>query len=115
MNITIDALAAYGADIEGTLARFLDDRELYCECVITFKNDPSFELLGKQISEGDFVNAYETAHCLKGVSANLGLLPLLHPITALSDQFKNGDYSNPELLYKNVMTEYDRFVAIFDK
>lgn len=83
MTTVIKKLKAYGADVAGAMARFLDDEELYQECLNTFVEDPAFAALAQAVKSGQYPQAFDHAHALKGVSANLGLVPLYDAVCAL--------------------------------
>ena len=63
----LERLENWGCDIEGAMDRFLGDEELYIECLHTACEEPSFEKLGEDLAAGNVKEAFEAAHCLKGV------------------------------------------------
>ena len=68
-----DALSAYGVDLNEVMERFVNDEELYYECLNTFIDDPSFDGLHNALLEKEYEAAFHHAHTLKGVAGNLGL------------------------------------------
>lgn len=44
MKEIVEKLADYGADIKGVLERFVNDEDLYIECMQEFLCDESFEI-----------------------------------------------------------------------
>lgn len=62
-----------GADIETTVKRFMGNEELYLKFIFKFQNDRNYESLEKHLEEQKYEDAFNDAHTLKGVSANLGL------------------------------------------
>lgn len=99
-------LAEWGVNIEETMERFLDDKELYVSMLGRFAEDEEFTQLGNAISTKEYNQAFEYAHSLKGVSANLGLTPLYVAICEIVEPLRNEEYDNLNLLYQAVM---DRF------
>lgn len=83
-------LRAYGADVQGAMTRFLDDGELYIDCLRMFMLDESFTTLGEALESPDYQRAFDAAHTLKGVAANLGLTPMLGPINAIVEPLRAG-------------------------
>ena len=45
MEELFDSLKNWGCDVDGALARFIGDRELYRRCLYTAATDQNFELL----------------------------------------------------------------------
>ena len=76
MTASIGELRACGADVDGALERFMDDEELYLECLALFRDDPARAGLATAVAAGDARAAFEAGHTLKGVAANLGLVPV---------------------------------------
>lgn len=76
MNEMLVKLKEYGCDVDGALARVIDDVELYAYCLKTLVEDSAFVDLGKALKANDIDKAFDYAHTIKGVSANLGLTPL---------------------------------------
>ena len=65
MSRLLDSMAAYGADTEGVLDRFMDDEELYATCLDEFVETTDLEGLHNYIDAKDYDNAFEVAHALK--------------------------------------------------
>jgi HPt (histidine-containing phosphotransfer) domain-containing protein len=58
--------------------------------------DNRFPLLEQQIGDSELDKAFETAHALKGMYANLSLTPLIKPVSELTELLRsrtNTDYS----------------------
>ena len=90
------ALKNWGADTETALNRFMGDEDLYIECLDMIVDDEHFAGLAKTITDGEYKQAFEHAHCLKGVSGNLGLTPLFEALCALVEPLRNEKYENLE-------------------
>lgn len=67
-------------DVEGALARFLDDEELYEQFYGELLKDEAFEKLGLALEEKRLSDAFEYAHTLKGVIGNMGLTPMFETV-----------------------------------
>ena len=80
MSKLTDLLNVYGADTIPTMERFLQDEEMYLDCLLSFSKDEGFQKLEAALQEKNFSAAFDDAHMLKGVAANLGLTPLYKTI-----------------------------------
>lgn len=74
-----------GADVEGTLHRFMGNEALFSKFLLKFKDDTNYGGLMESLDRGNYEEAFKFAHTLKGVSANLGLDPICRPVSALTE------------------------------
>ncbi len=65
-----------GADVETTIKRFMGNEGLYLKFLMKFPDDKNYESIQEHVAEGNYEAAFNDAHTLKGVSANLGLNPI---------------------------------------
>jgi hypothetical protein len=72
------------------LPRFLDDKDLYCNFVRQVAEEESFPLLGEAIAKADAKAAFEKAHELKGVLANMSLTPLFNTVVEIVEPLRGG-------------------------
>lgn len=107
-----DALSAYGVDLNEVMERFVNDEELYYECLNTFIDDPSFDGLHNALLEKEYEAAFHHAHTLKGVAGNLGLSPLLTAVSGIAEPLRKHDYSNLEQQYDTVRIERQKLQQI---
>ena len=94
METVWDTLRSYGGDAEGVEKRFAGDAELFEVCLAEFREDGDFEEVAEAIQAGDLRHAYECAHSLKGVSANLGLTPFYEVVSVLVESLRSGCCEN---------------------
>lgn len=78
-----------GANIDTTLDRFMGNEALYMKFVMKFLEDKNFEALVENIEKGDFEGAFNSAHALKGVTANLGLDPINAQAARITELLRN--------------------------
>lgn len=78
-------LIDYGADVEGTLHRFMGNEALFLKFLLKFKDDTNYAGLTESLEQENYEEAFKYAHTLKGVSANLGLNPICEPVSALTE------------------------------
>ena len=98
--LTIDKLKHYGADVDEGLARCMNMEDFYITLVGKVLEDNRLPLLEQQISEKKLDAAFETAHALKGMYANLSLTPLTKPVSEIT-----------ELLRSRTDTDYSALLA----
>ena len=98
--LTIEKLREYGADVDEGLARCMNMEDFYIGLVEKALADNRLPLLEQQIGEGDLDAAFETAHALKGMYANLSLSPLTQPVSEIT-----------ELLRSRTKTDYAPLLA----
>jgi len=81
----------YEMDWDRTMERFGYDENLYIECLGMLLEDPNPSLLHTAISSGDLSAAFNAAHTLKGVAANMGLTPLLAAVSAIVEPLRHAE------------------------
>ncbi len=86
--LTIDALQAYGADTKDGLERCLNDEDFYLELIPSVLERENYERLDSAVQSGNLEAAFEAAHALKGVLANLALTPILKPVSEMTEQLR---------------------------
>ena len=102
--LTIEKLRAWGADVDEAMARCLNNEAFYLRLVDKGLQDPSFDRLKEAIAAGDLDKAFEAAHALKGVLANLALTPILDPVREIT-----------ELLRARTQTDYVPLLTDIDE
>ncbi|MDD3429937.1 MAG: Hpt domain-containing protein [Oscillospiraceae bacterium] len=90
----IQELKNRGADIADALARVLNDTAFYEECVCCFAQDENFSLLEHALNQKEYNAAFDYVHTLKGVAANLGLLPIFPDLLCMTEALRSKDYQN---------------------
>lgn len=86
----LEELRNWGCDIDGALERFVGDEELYRTCLYTVLSDKAFEGLGEALRAGQVSEAFDYAHTLKGVLANMGLTPMYEVIVRMVEPLRVG-------------------------
>lgn len=86
--LTLDALRAYGANVDEGLARCMNMEPFYLKIVGMVLADKNFEALKSAMAAGDAAAAFEAAYALKGATGNASLTPIYTPVCALSDTLK---------------------------
>ena len=110
--MTLDDLIAYGANTEEGMQRCLDNEELYLRLVKSVAEDATFDALEAALRNNDLDAAFEAAHSLKGVLANLALTPLLAPVQEITELLRARTDMDYSPLLGSILEERDRFVAL---
>ena len=104
----LDALNAYGANTTAALERFVNDIELYNECLGLFFNDECFAKLAQALDAKEYKAAFDAAHTLKGVAGNLGLTPMYDSICEVVEPLRNHTYDHLTEAYERMLAEFQR-------
>lgn len=91
MEKTLNKLKEYGCDVDGALIRMLDDKEFLLQCMKAAIDEDEYELLGAALAENDVTKAFELAHAIKGVTANVGLNPLMNKVALIVEPLRAGN------------------------
>ncbi len=110
--ITLDALRAYGANVDEGLARCMNMEAFYLKLVNSLKGDPKPEQLKEAIGRGDLDAAFELAHSLKGTYGNLSLTPLYRPIQEITDLLRARTDTDYGPLLAEITEQKDKLEAL---
>jgi len=69
--LTMDALRRFGADVQDGLQRCINNEAFYLELINMALDDKNFEKLSRAVGADDRKAAFQAAHALKGVLANV--------------------------------------------
>ncbi len=101
--LTIDDLRRFGADVEDGLGRCMNDEAFYLELVNMTLEDGCFEKLSGAVEAGDKKAAFDAAHALKGIVANVSLTPLYREVAEMTELLRAGqDADYPDYLKRIV-------------
>ena len=88
--LTLNALREYGADVAEGLGRCMNNEAFYLRMVGMAVKDTKVDALDAAIKSGDIKEAFELAHALKGMCANLSLTPLSAPLSDITEILRGG-------------------------
>lgn len=96
-----------GGNYEEAKRRLMNDA-LIQKFLNTFLKDESFDTLTTALAEKDYLQAFKSAHTLKGVSQNVSLDALALPVAELTEELRGGKYTDdvPEL-FESVQKSYE--------
>ena len=83
--LTTDALRALGADVDDGIRRCVNNETFYLKMVDKALSELRTEELKAALNAGDLDRAFEAAHGIKGVLANLALTPALIPVAEMTE------------------------------
>ena len=111
--MTIDALRAFGADVDDGLKRCMNMEAFYLKLVNSLKGDTKPEELKAAVEAKDLDKAFELAHALKGVYGNLSLTPLTKPVTEITELLRARTDTDYSALMDEIMAQKAKLDALF--
>lgn len=104
----------FGGDYEDAKKRLYTD-ELILRLVLKFLSDPNYDRLGCALERGDYEDAFEAVHTLKGVSQNLGFQRLTHSASGLTELLRGKkeeeiDKEQCDRLWQEIGRDYDEII-----
>lgn len=112
MSERLEKLVALGCDVAGAMDRFLEDEEFYFSCYDKFMEDPGFAQLKNELNDHDVKAAFDCAHALKGVIANLGLSSLYDRIVEIVEPLRAGTDEGLLVKYDELMKEREKYLLV---
>lgn len=110
--MTIQALKDYGANIQEGVSRCMGNEAFYLRMVGMLAADPHTAQLEKALGENDLKAAFEAAHALKGVLANLALTPALKPVSEITEYLRAQTDMDYQPLMGEIRQAMDQLMAI---
>ena len=93
-NKLFEELKKTGVEVDKTVSRFMDNSDIYITFLKRFPDEDKITPIKDAVSEKDFEKLSQTAHKLKGVSANLGMTGLSEAAHRLETQAKEKSEEN---------------------
>jgi len=110
--MTIDDLKSAGVNVDEGLARCLNDEGFYLSLVPGALTRDRYEELENAVRMEDLDSAFEIAHGLKGILANLALTPLLDPVDRITEFLRARTRMDYAPLMEEIWKAYDRFSGL---
>ena len=110
--LTLDALRAYGADVDEGLHRCMNMEAFYLKLFDSLKGDTRVEDMQAAIAAKDLDKAFEHAHALKGIYGNLSLTPLYRPIQEITELLRARTDTDYTLLMTEILDQKRKLDAI---
>lgn len=105
--ITIETLKGYGANVNEGLTRCMNNEEFYIMLVNKALADKRLDQLEQQIKDKDLDAAFETAHALKGMYANLALDPIAKPVSEMTELLRSRSAVDYSALIEEAKSQYE--------
>lgn len=106
--LTLDKIRNFGADVDEGLVRCMNKEDFYLMLINKALADNRLPELEQQINSKDFRSAFETAHTLKGMYANLSLTPLTVPVSKITDLLRNGTDADYSALIEEAKAQFQK-------
>ena len=110
--ITLDALRAFGADVDDGLRRCMNMEPFYLKLVTSLKGDTRPRDLKAAVDRGDLTAAFEIAHALKGMYGNLSLTPLYQPVQEITELLRTRTDTDYSALLAQIITRSEELDAL---
>ena len=110
--LTLDALKEFGADTQSGLSRCLNKEELYLSLVKKLSESDEINKLEGAIAENNLEAAFNAAHTIKGVTANLSLNPIFKPAAEITEHLRNKDDTDYNGYLEEIRKQWDKFMTI---
>ena len=111
MNQLFVKLKEAECDVEGALARFLDDEDLYIQFYGELLKDEAFDNLGVALEDGRLSEAFEFAHALKGIVGNMGLTPMFTIVCDIVEPLRINSDEGVKENYKELLSLREKFTG----
>lgn len=110
--LTIESLRDFGANVDEGLIRCMGKEEFYLMLVGKVLADDRLTQLEQQLRDKDLAAAFETAHALKGMYANLSLNPLTVPISEMTELLRNRTDTDYAALLAEAKAQFERLCSL---
>ncbi|MDE7184913.1 MAG: Hpt domain-containing protein [Lachnospiraceae bacterium] len=97
-------LRGQGVNVDKALERMKGNEVAYRDFLIEFFADPDFESLEEAVKAGDAQAAFDCAHGLKGMAANLGLVEICHRLSVLVEILRKEQIEGAAEAFGEVMS-----------
>lgn len=109
-------LVENGVDIERVMERFMGNEALYIKFLKRFaEEDKSFQNMQEYFKKEEYGEAFQAAHTLKGLLANLGLDDIMHSVAAITEKLRTGSLEGTKELMEQAEAEYKIVMNILGK
>lgn len=107
---TFPQLLLCGTDVANALTRFSGNEALYVACLRAFLSDPTLNQLDSAIEHQAWDAAFTAAHALKGLTGNMGFVPLYYAASDLVILIRSGKLSDIPAAQTQLALRYKEIV-----
>lgn len=112
MDTILLKLKDCGCDVDNALKRCVDDEDFLIDCIKMVMCDSNFDILKQSIDNNDTSAAFESAHTLKGIIANMGLTPMLETVNEIVEPLRHGNIENVSENYQKLIMQRDELTDL---
>lgn len=98
-------------DYDVVLARMMGNEAFMGMLLQSFEKDETFERLRASVADGAPAEIFDQAHTLKGLTANLGLMPLYDKTAVLVEITRNGQRDGVTEAFAQIEAVYQQMIA----
>lgn len=110
--LNIDVLKEFGANTDEGISRCMGKEDFYLMLVGKVINDKRLTALESQLKEKDLTTAFETAHALKGMYANLSLDPLTRPVSEMTELLRSRTDTDYTALLEEAKSQFEKLCSL---
>lgn len=110
--MSIEELRRFGANVNEGLARCMNNEAFYLRLVCMLEKDGSFAKLKAALAANDLDAAFEAAHAMKGVMANLEMTPVLRPVSEITECLRTRAQMDYAPMLAAIEAPYEALMAI---
>ena len=111
--LSIEAMRGWGANVDEALVRCLNNENFYLMLVQKAVQDQNFDRLPEAVAAGDLDKAFDAAHALKGVTANLALTPILKPVQEITELLRGRTETDDAPLLSEIHSQRESLMQLF--
>ncbi|MCR5700606.1 MAG: Hpt domain-containing protein [Lachnospiraceae bacterium] len=113
--LSIETLDNFGAKTSEGLKRCFGNEEFYLKLVSVLPDEPNFDDLKDALAKNDLKAAFEYAHALKGVAANLSMTPLSRPVEEITEHLREMEEMDYSPLLAEIMEKREELRALINE
>ena len=110
--VTIEKLKEYGANTKDGIERCLNNTDFYLKMVNMGIKDSHFEALETAIKQNDLDQAFEAAHALKGIFANIALTPMYEAVNEINETLRGRAKIDYSAMMEKISQERQKLLAM---
>lgn len=111
----LQGLLEGGIDIEGIYHRLPGKDDLIIRLLKKFPEEQNYNFLVEAVEEKDYRKAFEAAHNLKGVAANMDMHPLLESMSLLVEKLREEEPGDISAEFEAVKRDYERVIEAINR
>ena len=111
----IEKFSAGGIDVNDGVNRFAGSAELYEKFLRKFKDDKTFEDIGKAVETKNSDEGFKAAHALKGVSGNLSMICVYKITSDMCTAFRANEPEKAFDMYPDLKNKYEAVCKLIDE